>query len=179
MAYTRLLVPPAAEPITLEQAKRNLRVDHNDDNDIITRKITEAREWVEQRIQQKVALATYEKVFDAFPVSAGALDLVYFPVQSMVQFVYDDVDEVEQTLVLDTDYWRDQSLLYPVGLDWPESFDRANTVRVQFTAGYSDNNLIPTPVLSAIYLKIKGLYDGDDVDGAIHSLLMNYYQLGA
>jgi uncharacterized phiE125 gp8 family phage protein len=176
MSYIKLIEPPDTEPISLVNAKLNLRVDFTDDDERIKRHIKEAREWVERRIQQKVAESTWEVGLDAFP--SGDITLTIIPVQSIASFKYDDVSNVEQTLVLTTDYTYANGIISPVDA-WPTAFSGTNVVRIQVLTGYEDSALIPTPVVSAIYLKIKELYDGEDTSQAVHSLLTNYYTMVA
>jgi len=176
MAYEKLITPPSPEPILLADAKIHLRVDFTDDDSRITRHITEAREWVEKRIQQNIAAATWEIALDEFPTSE--IELTIEPVNTVTSIKYDDADNVEQTLTVTTDYTYSNGIISPVG-DWPATYDKANAVRIRVVTGYSAANLIPSAVIAAIYLKIKELYDGTDADTAIHRLLTNYYTMVA
>jgi uncharacterized phiE125 gp8 family phage protein len=176
MAYVKLIAPPTTEPITLAEAKLNLRVDFTDDDARITRHIVEAREWVEWRIQQKIAVATWEIALDAFPTSE--IELTLSPVNSVTSVKYDDVANVEQTLTVTTQYTYSNGIIYPVG-DWPATYDKDNAIRIRAVTGYAAANLIPAAVVGAIYLKIKELYDGTDADRAIHNLLTNHYTMVA
>jgi uncharacterized phiE125 gp8 family phage protein len=122
MSYLKLIAPPAAdkEPVTLNDAKATLRVDHADDDDRIQRHIREARDWVETRIQTKLAPATWEIALDEFP-SAG-LNLTIGPVQSVTSIKYDDVAPAEQT-ILSSDYALNDATIYP-DTAWPVAFKR-------------------------------------------------------
>src|SRR5215207_4394029 len=134
----RVIAPPELEPLTLAQAKADLRVDHSDDDDKITRYIAAARFWVERLTERKVALQTLEFVFDAFPVSE--IKLPRAPVQEIVSVNYDNEAGGEQTVSPD-DYWLDnadesRAWLFPE-TTWPATLDAVSTVRIQFKAGYA------------------------------------------
>jgi uncharacterized phiE125 gp8 family phage protein len=62
-----LLVPPASEPLTLVEAKAFLRVEHGDDDDVITALIAAARVHVEAMTRRALLLQTWRFVRDAWP----------------------------------------------------------------------------------------------------------------
>jgi len=172
--YTKLIEPPDTEPVSLADAKKNLRVDHIDDDDMIARKIKEAREWVERRTQQKIAESIWELGLDGFPSSD--ITLTICPVQSIASIKYDDTNGVEQTMP-PANYSYSEGIISPVD-GWPTS-GGTNSVRIQVVTGYEDNALIPNPVIASIHLVIKELYDGDDTSDAVHRLLTNQYTMVA
>jgi uncharacterized phiE125 gp8 family phage protein len=173
----RLITPPAAEPLSLAELKADLRVDHSDHDASLTRFLAEARSWVERRTQRAFLTQTWEAVLDVFP--RYEIELPLLPVQSITSVKYDDVDDVEQTLVLDTDYRFANGRVYPVEA-WPSTFAQgSNTVRIRFVAGYATAAEIPRPLISAVRLKVTELYEGAPVGAAINSLLENYIQITA
>ncbi len=87
----RLITSPAIEPVTLAEAKADLRIDHDDDNALLGRHIAEAREWVEKLLQIKLLFQTWELVIDKFPPSE--IKLPFGPVNSIVSILYDDAVE--------------------------------------------------------------------------------------
>ena len=66
MLNYQLITPPVAEPVTLAQAKANMRVDFSDDDTIISEKITAAREYVEQTLNRAIYNQTYILSLDQF-----------------------------------------------------------------------------------------------------------------
>jgi uncharacterized phiE125 gp8 family phage protein len=175
-----LIRPPApVEPITLEDAKAALRVDHADEDDLIASFLAAAREWVEERIQFKLAQQTYEFVIDAFPTDE--IKLPFIPVAEVVSIKYDDTDGNEQTLASNSyelDSTSRDAWIFSEDA-WPSTLDAFNAVRIRFVVGYEDVSLIPQPVIASVILKLKELYDGEDNANAIHSLLTNYYRMVA
>jgi uncharacterized phiE125 gp8 family phage protein len=64
-----LLTPPASEPLTLVEAKAFLRVEHGDDDDVITALIAAARQHVEAMTRRALLLQTWRFTLDAWPPS--------------------------------------------------------------------------------------------------------------
>ena len=65
-----LLSGPAAEPITLAQAKAHLRVEHDDDDDIIAALIAGSRIHVETQTRRALITQSWRLVRDVWPESA-------------------------------------------------------------------------------------------------------------
>lgn len=176
----RLIRPPdAVEPIDLEEAKDALRVDYDDSDDLITAYLQAAREWVEKRIQLKLAVETWEFVIDKFPTNE--IKLPFVPVVSVTSIKYDDADGNEQTVSPSTyalDSTSTSAWIFSE-VSWPSTIDAFNSVRIRFVAGFQDTSLMPGPVRAAVILKLKELFDGEDNGTAIHGLLTNYYVLVA
>lgn len=69
-----LLVPPQAEPLTLDETKRFLRVDNtNEDADIVA-DIAAAREWCEERTGRRLVTQTVRWTFDLHWRRSGVLE---------------------------------------------------------------------------------------------------------
>lgn len=62
-----LVTPPTDEPLTVNEAKRRLRVDIADDDDLIGDMISAAREDAEKITRRQIMPATYKAVLDRFP----------------------------------------------------------------------------------------------------------------
>jgi len=65
---TQLITPPAIEPITLAQAKLQLRVDFADDDALITGLITAARQYAEKRTNRAFFNQAWLRTLDFFPL---------------------------------------------------------------------------------------------------------------
>ena len=66
MALIRIAAP-ASEPLALADAKAHCRVDHTDDDALITALIVAAREQAEHETGRALVTQTWELVHDAFP----------------------------------------------------------------------------------------------------------------
>jgi len=167
---------PPVEPVTLIEIKQDLGISHTDDDVKLGRYIVSAREWVERRVQQKIALQSYTFFIDEFP--AVEIKMPFIPVQEITEINYDDTDGVE-TIIDPIDYYLDNvskdHWIFPVE-SWPVVLTAANAVRIVFLAGYPSPEEAPAPLRQAIRLKVQEFYDGEDKSRPIHDLLTNYYQ---
>lgn len=179
MGIRQIVPPDAVEPVSVDEVKGALRVDHTDDDALLAAYTTSAREWLEARIQSKLALATYEFSIDSFPTAE--IRLPFGPVQSVTSIKYDDELGDEQTVDPAT-YQLDNVSSDPwvfSAATWPVALDAFNAVRIRFVAGYADPALMPAAVRAALFLKVKELYDGEDTSASVHNLLTNYYRMVA
>lgn len=159
----RVATPPAVEPVTLAEAKLHLRVDGSDEDALIARLISAAREQAEQELDRAVAPQTLQLLLDAFP--AGAIRLPRGPVTSVTSVQYVDDAGVLQTIAganyaLD-DAQIDAWLLPAYGFDWPATRDEANAVRVTYVAGWSS---CPAAVQQWILLAVGTMFASREAD---------------
>lgn len=158
--YSKVSSEPAAEPVTLAEAKIHLRVDNDDENSLITILIQAARELVEQRTGRSLINQTRVIKMDWFPDS----DTIYLtngPVSSVTTVKY-YIDEVLTTLD-SAEYWTDFSsdIARIVVVDsWPTTDDRPNSVEITYVSGYgATSSTVPKPLKQAIYLILGHLYE--------------------
>lgn len=187
MPALKLIVAPPVEPISLDLAKQHLRVDHSDDDALITQIIKAARYMVDGRdgyLGRALVQQTWELTLDRFPASAtsgsfcipagstGEIKIPLPPLQSVTSVKYDDTGGVEQTIDpttgYDVDAVSEPGWLVPATGGWPTGvFDGINAVRIRFVAGYlassdSPPDLtanIPYDVKAAMLLHIGTLYN--------------------
>ena len=77
-----LLSGPSVEPITLADAKLYLRVEHDDDDDLIAALIAGSRIHVEARTRRALITQSWRLVRDAWPAS-GRLEILPVPLASL------------------------------------------------------------------------------------------------
>lgn len=170
----KIIAPPAAEPITLEDARAHLRVTPDEDSPPvyfedakILRQITQARDWCERFVMRSLAPQTIELALDAFP--RGAIQLPMPPVAEIASVKYIDADGAEQTVdaadyVLD-DYQEPCWLLPRVLTSWPGTMGVVNSVKVRYIAGYSlatdspNDRPLPPSIEAAILLVLGHLFE--------------------
>lgn len=171
MGYTTT-TQPASEPVTLAQAKQQCRVDHDDEDDLITALIKPARELAEHRTGRALITQTClwvmpklcgEKI--AFPVA---------PVQSISSITYLDSNGVQQTLptsvyALDKTGNGKHYLRLLNGQSWPGVLDQFDAVKITFVAGYGDATDIPASVKQWMLLVIAFWYKNKEsaTDGSV------------
>lgn len=172
---TKQTSAPAVEPVTLAEAKDQLRVCHNADDTRITNLIVAARQQAEMVSRRQFITATWELKLDDFPLGEDYIKLPYPPLQSVTSIAYIDADGVSQTLassVYDVDTHREPGrITLAYNQSWPTIRDQENAVTVTFKAGYGDAaGDVPDAVKEAIKLYIEDLYDGrsmEDDDNAL------------
>ncbi len=149
-------VAAASEPIDLATAKAQLRVDFDDDNELIERLIEASRNHVEKYCGIRLATETVTAKCDAFSDMAWLPDA---PVQSVTSIVYTDTAGAEQTLA-DTVYelradGLEASIVLKYGQQWPAILPGS---RITLTAvvGYAT---VPPAVMQAVILNISESYE--------------------
>lgn len=165
----RLITAPAAEPVTLSEAKAHLRVDHTEEDALISALIQASRIYCEQFTARAFITQTWELVLDTFPTSEIQIPLP--PLQSVTSVKYDGGDGVEVTLATDqyeVDTVNQPGWIVPVTTGWPTSvWEGINSVRVRYVAGYdpgTDSPIdlaanVPQSLKAAMLLYIGQLYD--------------------
>lgn len=154
----KVITAPATEPVTLADVKAQLGIEASDtaSDVVITRRITEAREWVENFTGRALITQTLEFVMDAFPD-----DEIVIPrpaMQSVVSIKYLDASNVLQTMSsgdyeIDTYSAIVHRIRLAYGKAWPTVvLDVWNAVRVQYVAGYGAASAVPGPIREAIML---------------------------
>lgn len=99
--YTRT-TDPAAEPVTLAEAKLFARVDGTDDDALISALITAARDLVENQTGRALITQTWNAKLDALP-TGGIFNLSHRPIQSITSIKsYNEDDTFDSIDVADT-----------------------------------------------------------------------------
>jgi uncharacterized phiE125 gp8 family phage protein len=148
----KLITAPLSEPITLAEAKLQLRVDLIEEDALISGLIAAAREWAESYTNRQFMAATYQLVEKT---NKHCIALPKNPVQSIDSITYVDEQGVTQTLAPDT-YELSNS-------DEPallELYQRPNSehITITFKSGYESAEKVPASIKSAMLLVIGYLY---------------------
>ena len=158
MGHTRLTAP-AEEPIDLADAKSHLRVDHNDEDLLISALIVAAREAAEARTGR--ALVSQQWRYTAAEW-ADDMPLQHPPLISVQTITYLDADGARQTLdpalyqvVTDT---LQGSVCKAYGSSWPTARNEPGSIRIDYTAGYGNAAAIPQAIKVWMLLVIGTWY---------------------
>ncbi len=149
---------PTIEPVSLEEAKRHLRVEADGENVDIAGLIISAREWCEAHTERQFVTATWQWTLDGFP-NAGATLWVPKPLlQSVTSIQYIDADGVTQTwnvskYDVDTDL-KPGRIVPAFGESWPTTRSDIDSVTIVFVAGYGAETAVPFKVRQAIKLLV-------------------------
>jgi uncharacterized phiE125 gp8 family phage protein len=159
-----MITQPAAEPLTLEEAKRYLKIDESDEDLIITSLIKQAREYCEGQQNRKYITQTLELILDKFPPGDSIKFFDCSPVQSITSAKYTDYTCVEKTIdpvnyILDNDSFVNQIAL-AYGKAWPvDTLQPVNGIRIRFVAGFGDASAVPETIKWAMVLHMRLLHD--------------------
>jgi hypothetical protein len=198
--------PPAAEPLSLAEVKTFLRIDHGNDDALITGLITAARQICEDATGRSLITRSYSLYLDYWPgttslgwwdgvqegadiiLKNGALELPRPPLASVVKInVYDANNAAAEFAA--ANYFADTTgipgrIVLKDGVLPPIPGRVANGIEVQFTAGYGAAAInVPTVLRQGMKQIITHLYEhrGDTPDEALlasgASLLFRPYRL--
>lgn len=172
----QLITPPAAEPVSLAEAKLHLRVDFDEDDALIQALISAARQTAEMLTQRQLVTARWRMVLDSFPscglmgVPAGqtftlpghAILIPKSPMQSVLEIRYLDMAGVSQVMPsahYTVDKACEPARITPVfGQIWPVALPQIGAVSVSFDAGYGSAADVPEGLKSWIKLRLGSLY---------------------
>ncbi|MHA6645637.1 head-tail connector protein [Mesorhizobium sp. A623] len=177
-------VAPTTTPVSLTEAKAHLRVDHDDQDELITAQIKAATAWFDGYsgvLGRALVTQTWRQDYAGF---AERLPLPVSPVTAIVSVSYQDAGNMQQTLDAGVyDLFADARGAYLTlqhAQSWPATYPRNNAVSATFTAGFGDAADIPEPIRQAILLIVQRLFDGADtdidvaIDRVVHALVAPY-----
>jgi hypothetical protein len=173
-----LVTPPAAEPLTLAEAKAHLRIDGTDDDALIGDLIAAARQAAEEHTRRALVTQTWRLTLDRFPAkplpwwdgvrqgadvaaAANAIELPRPPLASVTSVTaYDDADTA--TVMPSADYFVDSDrepgrIVLRSGKTWPTVERVAGGVEVVFVAGYGAASDVPEAIRQGVLLLVGHL----------------------
>jgi uncharacterized phiE125 gp8 family phage protein len=191
----KVTTKPDFYPVTLAQAKEYLRVQHDAEDDIITRCIEAAYDYCEQELDLAILEQTITLKLDNFP-QGRTITLPRTNLLSVTSFDYLDLDGDNQSYA---DYVADEYAI-PARIvnnveDWPDTKDVANAVTIVYQAGFSETETgnthsTPSSIIQAMNLLITHFYDtrsavvigagvtSMEVQMSVSALLNKYRRLG-
>lgn len=144
------VITPPGEVVSLDEAKKHLRVDFDEDDDYISGLVAAALAWLngpEGWLGRALGVQTLEMVTDGFADGCRAwIDLPYPPLIDIVSVKYINSAGVETTLDPGA-YETALGQLRPTdGNAWPSPRCQSDAVRIRYRAGGKFNTEDP-PVL--------------------------------
>jgi len=173
-----LLAGPAIEPVSLAEAKAFLRVEHDDDDDVISALIAAARLYVEAQTRRALITQSWRLVLDNWPQS-GRIEVRPAPLRTLAAArVYTGLSTTQTVnvaaFVVET---AGSALIFAPNFGpWtlPQPARTAAGIELDVTAGYGDAAIdAPEPLRQAIRLLIAHWYEnrGLATTGANYALL--------
>ena len=163
-----LVTPPTVEPVSLDDAKQHLRVEHDDDDALISDLVTAARIHVEASTRRALITQTWRHYLDDRP-QGGQLVLSPSPVRSVTSVTVHDGDGLT-SLVDPTGYVVD-IVSVPCRLRFRAGavlFPRRelNGIEIEYVAGYGDTaDDVPMPLRQAIRRFVNHWYEHREAIG--------------
>lgn len=160
MQYVRT-TDAAVEPVTATEMKAHLRVDHSDEDTLISSLITAARQIAEDYCERSFITQTWKAYLQDFPVQC--IKLPRGKVISIVAVKY-AVSAAHDTTLAASGYHTaletDIAILEPND-EWPDNDDEfPNSVEIEYTAGYGATaGSVPQAIKNAILLIGSDLYE--------------------
>jgi uncharacterized phiE125 gp8 family phage protein len=156
-----LTTPPAAEPVSLVEAKSHLRVTHPDDDTYISTLIISARRRVEARTGLRLITQAWSQFMDCWPVG-GIVDLQLNPVSTISDVItYGDTDT--PATIDPAHYFLDATsnpprLVFRAGRFPANPGRRAKGIEVRLTAGFGAASQVPQELKQAILLIVADAF---------------------
>jgi uncharacterized phiE125 gp8 family phage protein len=156
---------PAAEPVTVAEAKLHSRIDGNTDDAVITSQLLAAREYIEALIKGPLMQRSYRLRLDRFP-SGNTLMVPGFPVVSVTAIRYIDGAGTQQTMsnalyALNADQSPCRIALNRSANAWPTVYNMEGvwSVEVEYIAGYANAAAVPQALKQAMLLVFGHWFD--------------------
>lgn len=168
-----VITPPAISPVSLALAKKYLRIDTFDDDDVVNQAIAAATAHIDGPmgwLGRALMTQTLELRLPRFPHLpwSRSVSLPCAPVQSVTSVKYDDPTGAEQ--IVDSALYKSlgserSRLACAVGAAWPATQggfegEDVESVRVRYVAGYGDiAGDVPPQIISALLMLIAQWYE--------------------
>ena len=170
---TTKLISSSTEPVTAAEVKTLIGIDGTDFDARIAILIPALRQQAEQITGRSFAVNTWQIKLDSFP---DEIRLLWPPVVSVTSITY--VDSAGATQTLDAANYSVDTHLEPgwilpaYGLDWPDTYDTANAVTVNYTTGLGDSvqKEVKLWIASRIRADIDGCAVPEYMDGLLDRL---------
>lgn len=163
---SRLLTPPAVEPLTLAEAKAFLRVEHDADDAVIAALVAAARGHVEAHTRRALLTQTWRLTREAWPAD-GRIVVSPSPLQALAAARVTDASGVAHELDLGgfaVDAAAAVLVFAPGSLPPP---GRPAGIALDITVGYGDAPAdVPEPLRQAVRMLTAHWYENRGVAAA-------------
>ena len=164
----QIVSAPAVEPITVSEAKAQMRIEHSDDDALIARLIDVAVSFVDVRgaLGKAMISQTWGEWLGPNP---SVVYLSLGPVQSVSAIKYYDTtnalqsDTLSNYNVLGT---SGRTVVSPkTGFSWPTTFQRDDAIKIEYVIGYGATRAdIPSSVRHALLMLVAHYYENREIE---------------
>lgn len=161
---------PASEPVTLPEAKQYIRVDHANEDILISDLIVAARMSAEHWLKRSLITQSWKLAYDEYVPEEIYLPMG--PVSSITSVIEIGRDGTPQTI--DSNVYYLNAAKDRIVLDTTLVAFR---VEVTYVAGYGNASAVPRPIKQGILAHIASMYDGrgDSADMMLPEQSMRLY----
>ena len=155
-----LIDPPAAEPVTLAEAKAFLRLDGSEEDALVDRLIAAARLHLERDLGLALMAQRWTQVFDRWPGETAPLGP--WPVSAVeavtVKDALGEAQEVDDGSYVADLAGRPARLIRPGG--WPEPGVAAGGIEITFAAGFGEaRDDVPADLRQALLMLVAQWFE--------------------
>ena len=156
-------VSPEKEPISLTEAKLHLRIDHEDEDTLLSNLITLARQEIERLTGLCLAEQSWMLTFDRWP--GREIRLPVWPVVMVDEIGYVDVDG-DSYIIDASNYVLDQfsrpaRIMMATNYSWPSvELWPVNGVQIMLTSGYNPDGCTGSEEMPMRYRQVMLLLIG-------------------
>lgn len=162
-----LTTAPAAEPVSVEDARRNCDLDDTYRDEDLRRWIVYARRQVEHDARLALINQTRTLTLHAFPAGEELNLPAVAPLVSVTSVTYLDAAGASQTLTENTEFKIDtarRSLWLKYNQDWPDTYGEANSVVIVYVAGHGTTPAdVPAAARDAIHVLVRHRLENPEV----------------
>lgn len=165
-----LVTPPAEDLISRDDAKAQLRVGHDDEDDLIDDLIAEVSAHLEGRVGilgRALVSTTYR--LEVWRPYCDQIRINMPDVQSIsgINYLVSGTPTAWSSSEYRLGYHRSSAaFVEPAeGYGWPSADDREDAFQITFVAGYGDATAVPKPIIRAAKLLIGAWYENREAVG--------------
>lgn len=179
---TTRTIDATTEPLSVNEVKDHLRIETDDDDNVIASLINEARDYVERITGRALITQTWTMNIDSLP---ECIYVPHAPLQSVTSIQYQDENNATQTLssaLYTVDTKAEPGRIFQAyNQSYPSTYSDLNAVTITYVAGYgSAATDVPETYKRAIKLYCEKMFDmpgaayGDALNNALDSLLSHH-----
>jgi hypothetical protein len=174
-----LVTGPAAEPLTLDEAKAWAKIDGTTDDALLASLLTASIQSAEEFTRRAFITQTWKLALDLdgsgmdldegvydLPISAlygslpRAIELPRQPIQSISSVTTYDTSNASSTFPSSNYSLIGHRLVLTESATWPSNMRQCGAVEITYVAGYGSTSAsVPAPIKSAILMAVQKWYD--------------------